>query len=438
MKSSLFAVCILSLTIGTAFGQSAGPMPAPMPAPVPPPQDRPYPGTIHLAVDATDTAHHIFNVHETIPVASAGPMILLYPQWIPGHHSPNGPLQELAGLEFHANGQRIPWTRDPVNVFAFHIDVPAGAHEVVADFQQLTPVERSVGRITMTHDMFDLEWHGVVLYPAGYYSRDIQIEASLKVRDGWKIASALDPASTMGDTTTFKTVPFNTLQDSPAYAGRYFKRYSLSEQPVPVWLDVVGDRPDEVEAPPEAIAAHRALVAQAYKLYGSHHYDHYDFLLSLSDRQGGIGLEHHRSSEDGTSGDYFTNWAHAFTGRDLLAHEYTHSWNGKFRRPADLWTPNFNVPMRDSLLWVYEGQTQVPGASCWPRARGCGRSSRHSTPSPARLPPTTTGSGGRGGRWRTRRTIRSSPTAGRSRGGAGSAARTTTRKASSSGSTPTR
>ncbi|HVB37461.1 MAG TPA: hypothetical protein VND92_02950, partial [Vicinamibacterales bacterium] len=132
-------------------------------------------------------------------------------------------------------------------------------------------------------------------------------------------------------------------------------------QPVPVWLDVVADRPDELNASPEAIAVHRALVQQAYKLYGSHHYNHYDFLLSLSDRQGGIGLEHHRSSEDGTSGDYFTNWANAYTGRDLLAHEYTHSWNGKFRRPADLWTPNFNVPMRDSLLWVYEGQTQYWG-----------------------------------------------------------------------------
>ncbi|MDE3156550.1 MAG: M61 family metallopeptidase [Acidobacteriota bacterium] len=363
MKTTFLALCLVALGVGPAFGQTAAsqPQPLPMPAPVPAPQDRPYPGTIHLAVDATDTAHHVFSVHETIPVAAAGPMILLYPQWIPGHHSPNGPLQELAGLVFHANGKRIPWTRDPVNVFAFHITLPEGAKTVEADFQQLTPVQPRVGRITMTHEMFDLEWNGVALYPAGYFSRDIRFEPSLKVRTGWKAYSALEPASTAGDTTTFKPVPFNTLVDSPVYGGHYSRRFELSTQPVPVWLDVVADRPDELDASPEAIDAHRALVAQAYKLYGSHHYDHYDFLLSLSDRQGGIGLEHHRSSEDGTSADYFTNWANAYTGRDLLAHEYTHSWNGKFRRPADLWTPNFNVPMRDSLLWVYEGQTQYWG-----------------------------------------------------------------------------
>ncbi len=356
------AVALLVFSGAALLGQSAGPQPTPMPPPTPAPQDRPYPGTLQLVVDATDTARHIFNVRETIPVQSAGPTILLYPQWIPGHHSPNGPVQELSGLVFHANGQRIEWVRDPVDVFAFHVDVPQGARAIDAEFQWLSPVNTRVGRVTVTPEMLDLQWNAVALYPAGYFSRDINIEATLRVPDGWQIGTALESASTSGATTTFKPVPFNTLLDSPVYAGHYFKRFDLDPGgPAPVHLDVVADRGDLLEASPEALAAHRALVQQAYKLYGSHHYDHYDFLLSLSAEMGGIGLEHHRSSEDGTIPTYFTDWTKSFTERDLLAHEYTHSWNGKFRRPADLWTPNFNVPMRDSLLWVYEGQTQYWG-----------------------------------------------------------------------------
>ncbi|HEX5473326.1 MAG TPA: hypothetical protein VFX12_01590 [Vicinamibacterales bacterium] len=374
MKPLILALCVLALspglsarparltTSGAARAQAPGPQPAPMPAPVPPPQDRAYPGVLHLTVDATDLDHRIFTVHETIPVQTAGPMILLYPQWLPGNHAPNGPLQEIGGLIFHANGQRLAWTRDPVNVFAFHIDVPSGATAVDADFQRLTPVDARVGRITMTSKMIDLQWNGVALYPAGYFSRDITVAPAVRVPDGWHIGTALDTASTSGSTTTFEPVTFNTLVDSPLYAGEYFTRFDLDPGgPAPVHLDVMADRPDQLEASSEALAAHRALVDQAYKLFGSHHYAHYDFLFSLSDELGGSGLEHHQSSEDGTGADYFTDWKDSFTGRDLLAHEYTHSWNGKFRRPADLWTPNFNVPMRDSLLWVYEGQTQYWG-----------------------------------------------------------------------------
>ncbi|MGE5242724.1 MAG: M61 family metallopeptidase [Betaproteobacteria bacterium] len=363
-----FSVCVLAGAVlagagaGLRAAQSPGPQPSPMPPPVPAPQDRPYPGTIRLAVDATDTARRIVSVRETIPVSAPGPIVLLYPRWIPGHHSPNGPVQEVAGLVLHANGQRIEWRRDPVDVFAFHADVPAGAHAIDAEFQWLTPVNARVGRVTVTTEMLDLQWNALALYPAGYFSRDISVEPSLRVPEGWQVATALDTASTSGSTTTFKPVTFNTLLDSPVYAGRYFKRYDLDPGgPAPVHLDVVADRADLVEAPPDGLAAHRALVQQAYRLFGSHHYDHYDFLLSLSGEMGGIGLEHHRSSEDGTIPTYFSDWTKSFTVRDLLSHEYTHSWNGKFRRPADLWTPNFNVPMRDSLLWVYEGQTQYWG-----------------------------------------------------------------------------
>jgi len=210
--------------------------------------------------------------------------------------------------------------------------------------------------------MLNIEWNSVALYPAGYFTRQIPFDVSLKLPDGWQFGGALETASAANGVTTFKPVSFDTLVDSPLFAGRNFKRFDLDPGgATQVHLNVVADRPDLLETKPEQVEAHRNLVRQAYKLYGSHHYDHYDFLLSLSDRMGGIGLEHHRSSENGTVPTYFTEWEKNADTRDLLAHEYTHSWNGKFRRPGDLWTANFNVPMRDSLLWVYEGQTQYWG-----------------------------------------------------------------------------
>jgi predicted metalloprotease with PDZ domain len=207
-----------------------------------------------------------------------------------------------------------------------------------------------------------MEWSKVSLYPAGYFSRGITFAPSVTFAHGWQFGTALETASQSGDTTTFKPVTYNNLVDSPIYAGLYFKRVDLNPGgKTPVHLDIVADEPKYLEMTPEQVTVHRALVTQAEKLFGSHHYDHYDFLFSLSDQLGGNGTEHHQSSEDGLGTDYFTGWKDAAPERDLLAHEYTHSWNGKFRRPADLWTPNFNVPMGDSLLWVYEGQTQYWG-----------------------------------------------------------------------------
>jgi predicted metalloprotease with PDZ domain len=214
----------------------------------------------------------------------------------------------------------------------------------------------------MTPEMLNLQWIAVALYPAGYFARQIMVAPSVRLPEGWQMATALETASTNGGVTAFKPVSFDMLCDSHIVAGRYFKRYDLDPGgAAPVHLDVVADRPELLEAKPEQVEAHRELVRQAYKLFGSHHYDHYDFLFSLSDHMGGIGLEHHQSSEDGTMPDYFTAWDKNTDTRNLLPHEFTHSWNGKFRRPADLWTPNFNVSMRDSLLWVYEGQTQYWG-----------------------------------------------------------------------------
>jgi len=360
-RTLLFAATILSAT--SAFGQSpTGPQPLPMPPQIPPPRDIAYPGTINLAVDATDTTRGIFRVHETIPVpANTSDFILLYPQWIPGGHSPGGSINKLAGLVIKANGQTIPWKRDVVNVFAFHIPVPKGAASIDADFQFLSATDKPQGRIVMTPQMLSLEWISMALYPAGYFTRRIVFAASVKFPAGWHYASALDPQVGQGN-ATFKPVPFNTLVDSPMIAGKNFTRVDLDPSgKTHNHLDVIADSPDDLKMTPQQIAVHRNLVSQAYKLFDSHHYDHYDFLFTLSEHLGGNGLEHHQSSEDGVGSKYFTHWDKMAATRDLLSHEFTHSWNGKFRRPADLWTPNFNVPMRDSLLWVYEGQTQFWG-----------------------------------------------------------------------------
>ena len=344
----------------------AAPQPQPQPLAMPPtiaaPRDTPYRGMLRLAVDATDLARHIVAVHETLDVSGPGDLVLLYPQWIPGDHGPTGPIELLAGLDVRAGTIRLGWRRDPVDMYAFHVPVPDGVRSVEIAFQFLSPVKSEQGRVVMTPDMLDLQWNAVVLYPAGYFLRDIPTTASVRLPSDWKFATALEPSTTADATVHFKTEPLNVLLDSPLIAGRNFERVDLDPNgPAPVHLDIVADHPKQLAISPAQLAAHRAVVQQAYKLFGSHHYDHYDFLLAVSDELDGEGLEHHRSSEDATGGDYFTAWDKTFSGRDLLSHEFTHSWNGKYKRPADLWAPNLNIPERDSLLWVYEGQTQYWG-----------------------------------------------------------------------------
>jgi len=330
-------------------------------AQTPPPQDVAWPGVLRIEVDARDIGRRIFKVKATIP-ARPGPLTLLYPQWLPGAHSPSGPIDKVAGLVVTANGKPLQWTRDQYDVYAFKVDVPDGASEVVAEFKFLSSQGGSQGRVVMTPEMLNLQWNANSLYPAGVITRNLQAQASVTLPKGWNYATALETERRDGDTVVFKPISYDHLVDSPLFAGRYYQQFDLDPgAKVPVRLNVFADDPKSLVAKPEQLQAHRALVQQIYKLYGARHFDHYDFLLALTSKLGGIGLEHQRSSENSAEPGYFTEWDKNWLGRDLLPHEFNHSWNGKYRRGADLSTPNFNVPMGDSLLWLYEGQTQFWG-----------------------------------------------------------------------------
>ena len=332
-------------------------------AEVPAPRDVPYaPGTIKLEVDATNLAQRIFHVKQTIPV-QAGELTLLYPMWIPGGHTPRGAIDKVAGLAFKANGQKLDWKRDTIDVAAFHVTVPEGVSTITAEFDFLSPTDRSQGRVVMTPNMLNLQFISTVLYPAGHYGSQITFDPVVTYPAGWTAFTALHVDASTGSTIDYENVPLDILVDSPVFAGRYTKQIDLTPKgsDVPVRLGVVADAAKYLETKPEQVKQHRAMVEQALKLYGAQHYDHYQFLFALSGQMSGIGLEHQRSSEIGVGTDYFTGWKEKAGFTDLLAHEYTHSWNGKYRRGADLWTPNYNVPMQDSLLWVYEGQTQYWG-----------------------------------------------------------------------------
>ena len=352
--SRLLATLAFSSALTTAAVAQSAPQPVRIIDRVPEPEDRPLSAAMKLEVDATDVARAIFRVKQSIPVEAGKPLILLYPQWLPGKHAPRGALAEITGLKIRANGNLLTWTRDPVEVYAFHVDTPAGAKSVDVEFQFTSPVQGSEGRIVVTPTMMNIQWEQVALYPAGHFTRAIQVQPSITLPQGWSGVAALDGARTTGNRIDYGVTSFETLVDSPMFAGPHYKKWDLGNK---VTLNVWADEAKFLEAKPEQIAAHRALVDEAVILFGSKPFDRYEFLLGLTEELGGIGLEHHRSSENTRETDYFTEWADNGSERGLLPHELVHSWNGKFRRPAEMWTPNYSVPMRDNLLWVYEGQT---------------------------------------------------------------------------------
>jgi predicted metalloprotease with PDZ domain len=329
---------------------------------IPVAQDVAYPGSLTLKVDLGDLDRRIFSVHETIPV-KPGPLTLLYPEWLPGNHAPRGPIDGLAGLIISSGGHPVEWVRDPVNVYAFHLQVPAGANRLDLEFEYASPLLRDQGRTTVTPDMLGLQWNTVVLYPAGFNVGRISVAASITLAEGWEFAGALDVSSRRGTNVTFKQTSLETLVDSPLFAGRYFRSLDLDPgAKTPVRLNVFADSAETLEVRPQQLAAHHKLVQETYAMLGPPHFDRYEFLLAVSDHFGDIGLEHHRSSENRRPPNYFIDWDKVGAGRDLLPHEFSHSWNGKFRRPAGLATPDFNAPMHNELLWVYEGLTNYLGA----------------------------------------------------------------------------
>ena len=330
--------------------------------PIPEVQDRDYPGTIRYHVDATDLAHRVVRVTETIPV-TAGPLTLLYPKFLPGNHAPTGPIQLLSGVTATGGGQRIEWLRDTVDPYAFHFVIPEGVTEIEVKFEWLTQPENAVWRVVMTPEMVNLQFEKALLYPAGYRHSRIQVAPSVRLPDGWGFGTAMTARATADGVTTFAPVSVETLADSPMFAGRHYRRVDLDPGGrSPVQMSIVGDTAGSVGITDAQIESYRALVDQADRLFGARHFDRYEFLVAATNKLGGIGLEHHRSSENTAPANYFgAGWEGGFGTRGLLPHEFVHSWNGKFRRPSDQLTPNLNEPVQNTLLWVYEGQTEYWG-----------------------------------------------------------------------------
>jgi len=315
-----------------------------------------------LTVDASDAPRNLLHARETIPV-QPGPLILFYPKWIPGEHGPTGPLTDLVNVTFAAGGATLPWHRDLVEIYAFHLEVPAGATEVVASFDFILPpnTDGFSSGASSTSQLVVLSWNQVVLYPLNVRPDDFMVAASLKLPAGWKFASALKADASASGATQFPAVSLTQLVDSPVQAGAHTRSIVLSAGGPTVTLNLAADSEAALAITPEQEAASRKLILEARALFGAEHYGSYDFLYTLSDHVARFGLEHHQGSDDRT-------WERALLDEDLrrasiglLPHEYVHSWNGKYRRPAGLATGDFHTPMKDELLWVYEGLTEYLG-----------------------------------------------------------------------------
>ena len=332
-------------------------------------------GPITIALDATDAPRKILHARLNIP-ARPGPLTLFYPKWIPGEHGPTGPITDLAGLKIMAAGNTVAWRRDDVDMYAFHLEVPAGAEalEVALDFLLPAGTEGFSSAASATPDLAVLSWNQVLLYPEGYASDDLIYEAHLRLPDGWKYGTALPLTQpginiSRGRTGTpavpinFKPVSLTTLVDSPVIAGLHFKTLKLTESTAPSFqIDMVSDSDAALEMTPEQIANYTQLVVEANKLFGGHHYEHYHFLYTLSDNVAHFGLEHHESSDDRVAERTLLEEPLRKASADLLPHEFVHSWNGKYRRPAGLATADYQQPMKGELLWVYEGLTEYLGS----------------------------------------------------------------------------
>ncbi|MGH9588258.1 MAG: M61 family metallopeptidase [Acidobacteriaceae bacterium] len=318
---------------------------------------------MRLTVDLTDAPRKTIHARFTLPV-KPGPMTLLYPKWIPGEHEPDGPISDLAGLVFTANGQQIPWVRDDVNMFVFHITVPQGVSmlDVKLDFLATAPASGFSAGASTSANLALLSWNTVVLYPAGAPPSNVDVQASVKLPEGWQYGTALTKTGESNGEIQFAAVPLNMLIDSPLLTGRYFKEIPLAPDVTPKhYLDMAADGPEDLDIKPQMVNAFSKLVLETGALYKSRHYNSYHFLVTLSDQVAHFGLEHHQSSDDRVGEKTFVDDNLSYLAADLLPHEFTHSWNGKYRRPAGLNHDDYKDPMVGNLLWVYEGLTQYLG-----------------------------------------------------------------------------
>ena len=319
---------------------------------------------ISLTVDATQAPIKLVHSHIVMPV-KPGPLTLYYPKWIPGEHGPNGPIASLSGLKFSANGKAIPWQRDLLDLFTFHVDVPEGADHLDIDFDYIEPTASGAytAGASATAKLDVISWNQNVLYPAGTPADQLTYEAKLILPDGWKFGTALPIANQSGNQATFKPVSLERLVDSPVISGEYYRAIDITPpgEPIHHEIDLAADSEAALAMPPELKAGMINLVAESGKLFGARHYRDYHFLLTLSDHVAHFGLEHHESNDSRLPERIMLEPTGAFSVGGLLAHEFVHSWNGKYRRPADLTTPDYEVPMKTDLLWVYEGLTDYFG-----------------------------------------------------------------------------
>jgi predicted metalloprotease with PDZ domain len=352
--SRLFARFPILLTVvAFAFYAFAAPPKTPAKGPAP---------VITIALDAREAPRKIFHARLTIP-ASAGTLTLYYPKWIPGEHGPTGPIQDLAGLKFTANGQELKWRRDLLDGWTFHVEVPAGVTNVEATLDFLSPAGRGgiyTGGASATDKMTVISWNTALLYPEGWTSDEVRYQASVRLPEGWKYATSLAVASNAGNEVRFQPVSLTMLVDSPIISGEYLRVVPLASNPQ-TELDIAADSAAALEPPESVFDPYKQLVDQAQKLFGAHHYRDYHFLYSLSDHVAHFGLEHHESNDSRVDERSLVDDTKRLLAAGLLSHEYVHSWNGKYRRPADLATPDYEKPMQTDLLWVYEGLTSYLG-----------------------------------------------------------------------------
>jgi len=320
------------------------------------------PPTVTISVDASEAPRKILHAQLTIP-AAPGTLTLYYPKWIPGEHGPTGPIQDLTGLKFTANGQPLKWRRDLLDGWTMHVEVPAGISAVNASLDFTSPAEQEgifTAGASTTDKMTVLSWNTVLLYPAGWTSDELTYQASLRLPEGWKFGTPLPVASQSGTEIKFNPASLTTLVDSPVIAGEHLRVVPLSENPRQE-MDIVADTAGDLDAPQEVLDHYKSLTDQALKLFGAQHFRDYHFIYSLSNHVAHFGLEHHESNDSRSPERSLVDADPRLLASGLLSHEYVHSWNGKYRRPADLSTPDYEKPMQDDLLWVYEGLTSYLG-----------------------------------------------------------------------------